>query len=103
MGNNGGNWLDFLTKHRNESISGGILGGVAYGNWVFLNVGQYAGLFWEYLIRGIATVIVAVLSAFATAWAKDVYENYKEDKKLKKKEYERRKKTTTNGGNSKAA
>lgn len=104
MGNHGTNWFDFITRNRAESLSGAILGGTAYGNWIFLDVGVGSiSLVWEYVIRAIATIIVSLLSAIATAYGKDQYETWKQSRKLKKKDNERRKKSDNGRNDSQAA
>lgn len=88
-----------ITRHLKEFCSGGILGGIAGGSFLFTNGGSWSNIIGEWVARVILTSIIALCSGLASAWAKDIYENYKNYKKAKRQEYERqkRKNNRTNG------
>jgi hypothetical protein len=82
----------FVKDHIKEARLGGILGGLSSGTLLFTSGGHWYNLVTEWLIRAVFTILIAIASAIATAWAKDLYENYKATKKQKDQEHERRKK-----------
>lgn len=86
-----------ITRHLKEFCSGSILGGIAGGSFLFTNGASWTSLIWEWIVRLFFTSLIALCSGLATAWAKDIYENYKLYKKQKQKDYEKRKRTNRNG------
>jgi len=82
----------FVKEHIKEARIGGFLGGLTSGTLLFTDGGSWTNLVGEWLVRGFFTVLIAILSAIATAWAKDLYQNFKDNQKQKSDQYEQRKK-----------
>lgn len=79
-----------VKQHIKEARVGGILGGLTSGTFLYVSGGNWKHLVGEWVVRLIFTVLAAILSAIATAWAKDAYQKWKDDRiKLKTKQDER--------------
>lgn len=83
--------FDLLKAHVKEARVGGLLGFIGSGSFLFTNGGSWTNFVGEWIVRLIFTCLIAVCSAICTAWAKDVYSNFKEYRKKKQNEYEQRK------------
>lgn len=80
-----------ITRHLKEFCSGGVLGGIAGGSFLFTTGGNWYNVIGEWVVRLVFTSLIALCSGLATAYAKDWYEQYKESR-IKKQQYGKRKK-----------
>lgn len=87
---NGNGLFGFIKAHLPEFRIGGILGFIGSGSWLFLDAGTWSHLAIEWVVRLFFTVLIAVCTAFGSAWAKDAYQNFKEYRKKKEREHELR-------------
>lgn len=90
--------FELLKTHVKEARVGGILGFVGSGTFLFTDVSNWPNFLGGWFLRLVMTCIIAIASAICTAWAKDVYSNYKEYRKKKEQDYEQRKRSKPNRG-----
>lgn len=97
MANGPNGLLSFIKTYYKEFSLGCGVGGFLSGLKLFLTTTSWTHLIGEWAIRLVFTCLIAACSGLVTAWVKDAYENYKNERKKKNKEYEQRKKASRNG------
>lgn len=96
--------LDLLKTHAKEARIGGTLGFTGSFSFLFIDATHGNPGFWDLVVKLLFMCISTACTAVIGAWSKDIYDNFKANRKKKDKDYGQRKtKQPAKSGGSKAA